>query len=315
MTHSQSKQSLPPPGPAAADTADTAAISESTAAELQPVARPAYGSLYLIPVPISPSLPQQELAPIVLQTIMPIRDFIVENQRTALRFLSRILDSQAMADTQLQELSEHTNPADIPALLAPMLAGRDAAIISEAGSPCIADPGALLVLAAHRKGISVHPLPGPVSMMLALMASGFGGQNFSFQGYLPVDSAQRRQALKDLERQSARNGSTIIFIETPYRNSVLIDTAIDCLQASTLFCVAAGLLSQEERVLSTSIRSWQQESWRPGKIPAVFLLLAAGGSNADRPQNHSPRQSPTAAPANSKKPQPRTGSARQKKRR
>lgn len=236
------------------------------------------GALFLVPVPIGNGLPVSELAPLVVESIKPIRDFVVENRRSALRVLSRILDPAALQETRLLELSEHTPDSDIPDLLLSLHAGRDTALLSEAGSPCIADPGARLVQAAHAAGIKVHPLPGPVSMMLALMASGFNGQNFSFCGYLPVEAAERRQTLQCLEARSAANNESCIFIETPYRNDALIKTALDCLRPDTRLCVAAGISGPEESIVSKSVVEWRRLDWLPGKIPAVFVMAAAGGA-------------------------------------
>ncbi|OHD19035.1 MAG: hypothetical protein A2087_14745 [Spirochaetes bacterium GWD1_61_31] len=238
------------------------------------------GRLYLVPVPIGSGLPDVELSAGVLAVIRSVRDFVVENERTARRLLSRTLDAEAMAAVSLAELNEHTPPEDLEPLLEPLLAGRDCAILSEAGSPCIADPGAGLVQLAHRADITVCPLPGPVSLMLALMASGLGGQHFSFAGYLPVEESARRQALQDMEKHSAQTGCTWLFIETPYRNDAMIRTALASLRNGTQFCVAAGLQSAEQRIVSQSIARWQRQPYLPGKVPAVFVLSAGDGSTA-----------------------------------
>jgi len=152
------------------------------------------GILYLVPVPIGDGSPADELAPRVVRIVAGIRDFVVENERSARRFLSRIMPQEALDASSFGILDEHTRPEELSGLLGPLLAGRDAAIISEAGSPCVADPGAALVAAAARAGIRSVPLPGPSAILMAIMASGLGGQRFSFRGYLPPDPAGREAA-------------------------------------------------------------------------------------------------------------------------
>ncbi len=230
------------------------------------------GTLFLCPVPIGEGLPARDLASLVTDTILPIRHFIVENEKSAAKVLSRILDVQAMREISMTRLDEHTPPEEIPAMLKPLQEGSDAAVLSEAGSPCIADPGALLVGAAHRAGIRVVPLPGPISLMMALMASGMNGQKFSFVGYIPADPIGRIKALRDLETASRRDGSTRIFIETPYRSDAMLTSAMQALSDDTMFCVASGLMSTEERVISQTIRVWKKTSCLIGKTPTVFLL-------------------------------------------
>ena len=166
------------------------------------------GTLYLIPVPIGDGDPMDELAPRVIRAITGLRHFVVENERSARRFLSRVMVGQDLDASSFSTLDEHTRPEEVAPLLAPLRAGHDLGILSEAGSPCIADPGATLVDVAIREGITVVPLPGPSSILLALMASGLGGQRFSFSGYLPQDKEGRERALRFLEARSAREGST-----------------------------------------------------------------------------------------------------------
>ncbi|HPE88753.1 MAG TPA: SAM-dependent methyltransferase [Spirochaetia bacterium] len=234
------------------------------------------GALYLVPVPIGDGDPMDELAPRIPRIVAGIRDFVVENERSARRFLCRVMPQEALDASSFGVLDEHTRPEDVRALLAPLLAGRDAAILSEAGSPCVADPGAALVAEAAAAGIRVVPLPGPSSILMAVMASGLGGQRFAFSGYLPPDQAGREAALRGLEADSRRHGSTQAFIETPYRNDAVAASAAAVLAPDTVFCAAVGLSTPEERVVRMTAADWRARPERIGKTPTVFLLSAAG---------------------------------------
>ena len=174
----------------------------------------------------------------------------------------------------MAELNEHTPAAQVPALLAPALGGKDLGLLSEAGLPAIADPGALLVAAAHAQGIAVHPMVGPSSILLALMASGLEGQRFRFHGYLPADANERRARITQVERASARDRETQIFIETPYRNDAMLADLLATCRATTRLAVAAELTSQREWILVQSVAAWRAKPLTIGKRPAVFLLLA-----------------------------------------
>lgn len=244
------------------------------------------GVLYLVPVPIGDGSPADELAPRVLRTVSAIRDFVVENERSARRFLSRVMPQEALDASTLRVLDEHTRQDDLAGLLEPLLAGRDAAVISEAGSPCVADPGAALVAAAAAAGIVSIPLPGPSAILMAIMASGLGGQRFSFRGYLPPDPAGREAALRELESRSARDGSTQVFIETPYRNDAMAASAAKALAGATVFCAATGLSTPGERVIRMEAAAWKKNLPAIGKTPTVFLLSAAGSPGT---APHAPR--------------------------
>ncbi len=233
------------------------------------------GILYLVPVPIGDGDPRDELAPRVVRIVNDIRDFIVENERSARRVLSRMMPQAALDASTLSILDEHTKPEALAGLLAPLLAGRNAAIVSEAGSPCVADPGAALVAAASRAGIRSIPLPGPSAILMAIMATGLGGQRFTFRGYLPPDTAGRENALRELELRSAQEGSTQAYIETPYRNDSMAQSAAKVLRSDTLFCAAIGLSSPQERIVRMEAAAWRKVTPAIGKIPTVFLLLAA----------------------------------------
>jgi len=242
------------------------------------------GILYLVPVPIGDGDPRDELAPRVVNIVNEIRDFIVENERSARRVLSRMMPQAALDASTLSILDEHTRPEAVAGLLAPLLAGRNAAIVSEAGSPCVADPGAALVAAASRAGIRSIPLPGPSSILMAIMATGLGGQRFAFRGYLPPDSAGRETALRELEARSAHEGSTQVFIETPYRNDSMAQSAARVLGGDTIFCAAIGLSSPDERIVRMEAAAWRKAMPAIGKIPAVFLLLAPTGQGVAAPE-------------------------------
>lgn len=232
------------------------------------------GTLYLIPVPIADGDPKRELSPRLLDVLGVTSDFIVENQRTAKRFLAAALDQELADQARFGILDKRSEPGALAALLEPLEQGRDAAIMSEAGSPCIADPGAALVALAHRKGLRVVALPGPSAILMALMASGLGGQRFAFSGYLPPDEMGRTGALRELERQSAASGATQLFIETTYRNDAMFKSALKALQAGTLLCVAYALSSPFESVETKSVEEWRKAPRGYGKEPAVFLLAA-----------------------------------------
>lgn len=242
------------------------------------------GILYLVPVPIGDGDPRDELAPRVVNIVNEIRDFIVENERSARRVLSRMMPQAALDASTLSILDEHTRQEALAGLLAPLLAGRNAAIVSEAGSPCVADPGAALVAAASRAGIRSIPLPGPSSILMAIMATGLGGQRFAFRGYLPPDTAGREAALRELEARSAQEGSTQVFIETPYRNDSMAQSAAKVLGSDTIFCAAIGLSSPEERIVRMKASDWRKATPAIGKIPAVFLLLSPAGQESTVPE-------------------------------
>jgi 16S rRNA (cytidine1402-2'-O)-methyltransferase len=204
--------------------------------------------------------------------VRSLRDLVVENAKSARAFLSAI--GANPREVQMAELNEHTPPADIPSLLQPLREGRSLGLLSEAGCPAIADPGAALVEAAHAGAFRVVPLVGPSAITLALMASGLEGQRFAFCGYLPRESAERAQRIKELESRSRREQESEIFIETPYRNEALLAALLSTCAPGTRLCIAVDLTLPGESIRTRAIADWRRERAAIGKRPAVFLLLA-----------------------------------------
>ena len=229
------------------------------------------GTLWLIPTPLG-----DEQTPWLLEqdrlTIIAIQHFVVEAEKTARKHLKALGVTTPLRELSLNTLNEHSKEENLSELIKPLLAGQDVGLISEAGCPAIADPGANLVALAHRHNIVVRPLIGPSSILLALMASGANGQHFSFHGYLPADKQQRIVALKNLEKRSFENNETQIFIETPYRNMQLIEDALATLKPHTRFCVAANLTLPDEVIISSPVSQWPAVLPERHKQPCVFVL-------------------------------------------
>ena len=234
----------------------------------------AHGRLFLVPAWLSEDSPPADAVPAaVLERVRALDCFVVEDAKSARRFLAACGHPKPLRDVQMRELNEHTPRGEVAALLAPALAGRDLGILSEAGVPAVADPGAALVAEAHANGVTVVPLVGPSSILLALMASGLEGQRFRFVGYLPAEAAARRAALSDLEKRSARDRETQVFIETPYRNDAMLADVLATCRAETRLCVAAELTSPRESIRMDRIEGWRAKHAPIGKRPAIFLLL------------------------------------------
>lgn len=237
------------------------------------------GTLYLIPVPLGPGAVDDNLPPPVLAVIRPLSHFVVEQAKTARAFLKAVGTDLPLQQLQLSELNEHTRADALKELLAPLLAGHDVGLLSEAGCPAVADPGANLVALAQRHGIRVVPLIGPSSLLLALMASGLNGQCFAFHGYLPAKEPERTKTLRDLESESRKRRMTQLFIETPYRNRALFDSLLATCQPETRLCLATDLTLGSEKIVTRKIGEWRQQVKKetPPEIerrPTVFLLLA-----------------------------------------
>jgi len=227
--------------------------------------------LYAIPAPLGSS-PAESLPAPALERIRWLKDFVAENAKSARAFLSAA--GCKPRELSVTELSEHTPAADVANLLQPLRDGRPLGLLSEAGCPAIADPGALLVEAAHAEGFRVVPLVGPSSITLALMASGLEGQRFAFCGYLPRDTGERAKRIRELEARSRKERETEIFIETPYRNDALLSALLEGCAPTTRLCVAADLTLGSESIGTKTIADWRRAPPAIGKRPAVFLLLA-----------------------------------------
>ena len=232
------------------------------------------GKLYLIPntlgdVPLSQILPQGNL-----DIIVTIKHFIIEDLRNARRFLSKAGWRGRIEELEFYELNEHSRSKDILNHLKQAEKGHDIGLLSDAGSPCVADPGADIVSMAHSKGIEVIPLVGPSSILLSLMASGFNGQNFAFLGYLPRDRGQREKTIRDIERTAFSKNQTQIFIEAPYRNNQMLDSLIKTCSPNAKICVARDITLPEEIIISQSTTDWRKVKTRPDlhKRNTIFLI-------------------------------------------
>lgn len=233
------------------------------------------GTLYLIPVTLGDDLIQKALPPDVVSITQKLDTFVVENEKTARRFLGAIKTHKPVRELTMLALNEHTTDQELPALLAPLLEGRDIGLMSEAGCPGVADPGAKLAALAHRKGIRVAPLVGPSSILLGLMASGLDGQRFTFLGYIPSEKAARVQKLREIEQTSRKNRETQIFIETPYRNQHLLEDILASCNGETRLCIACNVSLEDELIVTKRIADWKNTSLPDlHKKPTVFLLLA-----------------------------------------
>ena len=208
------------------------------------------------------------------EVIASLRCFVVEELRTARRFLSAAGLRGHIDELELHELNEHTSPAEVETLAGLFDGGRNVGLLSEAGLPAVADPGALLVDLCHRHGIRVVPMVGPSSLMLALMASGLNGQSFAFKGYLPAKTPERRRALQELERLSSRLGQSQIFIETPYRNDAMLADILECCNPSTKLCIATNVTAADEDIRTKTVEQWKKQKPAIGKRPTVFILCA-----------------------------------------
>ena len=228
--------------------------------------------IYLIPVTLGDCELEKVLPSYNLEIIRSLEYLVVENMRSARRFLKKCDRSIVIDDLNFAELNEHTRREQVDALLKPAEEGHDIGVISEAGCPAVADPGADLVAVAQRKGFKVVPLVGPSSILMSLMGSGFNGQNFAFNGYLPVDREARLAKMHEMERRIRHESQTQIFIETPYRNNRLIAEMAKSLPASLLLCVASDITGGRESIISRPLSWWAKASYDYDKIPSIFLL-------------------------------------------
>ncbi len=227
--------------------------------------------LYLIPVPLSDVTIESCLPSSNRDVILSLKYFIVENIRSARRFLKQVESSINIDELQFLELNKHTSPEQINSYLNPMKEGFSMGIISEAGCPAIADPGSDVVAIAQKKGLTVVPLVGPSSILLSLMGSGFNGQSFTFNGYLPIKDDQRSKAIKELEAK-ANKGCTQIFIETPYRNEKLLQELIRQCRPTTQLCIASNLTAESSFIKTQTLSAWAKQKVDFNKVPSIFLL-------------------------------------------
>ncbi|HDP76217.1 MAG TPA: SAM-dependent methyltransferase [Bacteroidales bacterium] len=233
------------------------------------------GKLYLIPTPIGSNEPDYVLPQRVIQITRRLNYFVVEELRTARRYLSRIKVEKPIDELTFFLLNEHSQPEGVEGMLMPLLQGYDVGLMSEAGVPAVADPGAILVAAAHRKGIPVIPLVGPSSILLTLMASGLNGQNFAFVGYLPVKPVERRKRIRLLEQRSHTEEQTQLFIEAPYRNIQLLKDLIGVCNEQTAITIATEVTSTDELIITKTVREWKKNPLPDiNKKNTVFALLA-----------------------------------------
>jgi 16S rRNA (cytidine1402-2'-O)-methyltransferase len=232
-----------------------------------------YGTLYLIPTTLGDTEPLEVLPLTIKRTVEEIDHYIVENEKSARRFIKKITPRKSQAQLELYLLNKYTEPELLPEYLQPCLQGQDVGVLSEAGCPGVADPGAVIVRLAHERGIRVVPLVGPSSIILALMASGLNGQNFAFNGYLPIDPQERRKLLKGLEKKSRELGQTQLFMETPYRNEKLFTELVRTLRPDTLLCIGADLTLKTEWIRTMTISQWNGKTPGLHKRPAIFAIL------------------------------------------
>ena len=232
------------------------------------------GKVYLIPTTLGDSAPLEVLPISIKRTIENIDHYIVENEKSARHFIKKVSPGKAQPDLHIQTLNKYTDPASIPSYLDPCIHGFNIGVLSEAGCPGIADPGADVVRVAHERRIKVVPLVGPSSILMAMMASGMNGQNFAFNGYLPIDNAERRAMIKSLERLSKEKGQSQIFMETPYRNNKLLAELVKTLQEGTRLCIASDITLPTEFIQTKSVHEWSEIGLDLDKRPTIFIIQA-----------------------------------------
>lgn len=233
------------------------------------------GKLYLIPVPLAADAEKSSYTMIHHDIINAIDEYVVENEKTARRFLKSAGLTIPQSQLIIHDYGKHIREKmDYNAVFANVLKGKDLGLMSEAGCPGIADPGADIVAEAHKRGVQVVPMVGPSSILLALMASGFNGQKFTFHGYLPIDKGDRAKRINELESQSQREKVTQIFIETPFRNNQLLAEILRVAKPATKVCIAANITGADEIIMTKTVAQWRQTTLELHKIPAIFLLFA-----------------------------------------
>lgn len=235
------------------------------------------GKLYLIPITLSNPgettvVPEDVLPQTIKRAIDFIDTYIVENEKTARKFIKSIHPEKKQPDLKISVLNKHTEIAEHNEFIQPLLRGENIGLMSESGCPGIADPGAVIVKLAHEKGIQVVPLVGPSSILLALMASGMNGQSFAFNGYLPIDKNDKKQALKNFERLSQDKNQSQLFIETPYRNNKLMEDLLQILQPSTYLCIACDITLPTEYIKTKTVNEWKKEKADLHNRPCIFII-------------------------------------------
>lgn len=230
------------------------------------------GTLYLIPVPLAKDASGKSFTPYLLDTINQIKEYIVENEKTARSFLKEAGLKTPQSELIIHDYEKHNRDTNKNDFFKGLLAGNDVGLMSEAGCPGIADPGADLIRIAHKKGIKVVPLVGPSSILLALMSSGFNGQSFAFHGYLPIDKVQRTKKLKDLEIVANRHHQTQLFIETPFRNHAILDDILKTCNLQTQLCIACNLTAIDEFIQTKTVREWKTQIPDLHKKPTIFII-------------------------------------------
>lgn len=231
------------------------------------------GKLYLIPTTLGEEGDPNDVLPqTIKRSIDFIDDYIVENEKTARRFIKSIQPQKVQASLRLSALNKHTEVSEHSKMLQPCLEGKNIGLMSEAGCPGVADPGAVIVKLAHEKGIQVVPLVGPSSILLAIMASGMNGQSFAFNGYIPIDKAEKKAALKNLEKLSLDKNQSQIFIETPYRNNKMLEDIIHALNPSTYICVATDITLPTEFIKTMRAAEWKKVQVDLHNRPTIFII-------------------------------------------
>jgi 16S rRNA (cytidine1402-2'-O)-methyltransferase len=231
------------------------------------------GKLYLLPVPLGDGANPKDVLPQTVEKSIEFIDYyIVENEKTARRFIKAILPTKKQPELKISVLNKHTEQSEHNAFIQPCLEGKNVGLMSEAGCPGVADPGAAIVKLAHEKGIQVVPLVGPSSILLAIMASGMNGQSFAFNGYLPIDKGDKKSALKNFEKLSQDKNQSQLFIETPYRNNKLIDDLLATLQPNTHLCIAADITLPTEYIKTKTVAQWKKEKPDLHNRPCIFII-------------------------------------------
>jgi 16S rRNA (cytidine1402-2'-O)-methyltransferase len=234
------------------------------------------GTLFLIPVPLTENAANKSFTAFLGDTVNAIGTYIVENEKTARKFLKEAGIKIPQSELVIHDFGKHKRGNSMVPYFKELMTGQDVGLMSEAGCPGVADPGAEVVAEAHKRGIKVVPLVGPSSILLALMASGFNGQSFTFHGYLPIDKVERGKRIKELEQLAQQKKQTQLFIETPFRNNHLFEDILKNAQLQTLLCVACNITGEDEYIKTMSIGQWRKERIDLHKKPTIFLLYREG---------------------------------------